>query len=171
MTKADFMRDTKTNKISLMLIGGANFEWIKEKRPQNLNPRSIVKIQTNAIYLSGEENNGQGSYLEIPAASLMEYTGDTLSIFSPGAREMNQEEKNNVEKAENERKKYQEENPYNDDYWHMKNFYKHCSTPWIYFGNGEVKGKKAGQGSLSGKIIDNSIKGELILQYKVIKEN
>lgn len=171
MTRADFIRDAKTNRVSLMLTGGANYDWIKEKRPQNLKPRSIVKVQTNAVYLSGEENNGQGSFLEIPAASLMEYTGDTLSIYNPGAREMDQEEKDNAAKAEIERKKYQEENPYNDDFWHMKNFYQHCSTPWIYFGSGTVKGKRAGQGSFTGKIIDNAIKGKLILQYKVIKEN
>lgn len=171
MTKADFMKDAKANRISLMLTGGDNYDWIKEKRPQNLKPRSITKVQTNAIYLYGEENGGRGSFLQLPPASLMEYTGDALLIFNPGVRDMTQEEKDNVKRAEIELKRYEEENPYSEPYWHMKDFYSKCTTPWIYSGSGEIKGKRAGQGSLTGKIIDNAIKGKLILQYKVIKEN
>ncbi len=164
--KADFMRDAK-NGLKLKLIGGRNYEWIKEKRPQNLKPRAIVKVQTNAIYLEGEENNGQGSYLPIPAASLMVYDGISLKIYNPGVREMTTEEKTNAERANAERERYQKENPYSDSFWHMKEFYKNCSTPWIYFGNDKIKGKKAGQGNNEGKIIDDSIKGELVLVYTV----
>lgn len=168
-TKAEFMREAKTNNIKLKLIGGRNYEWIKEKRPQNLNPRAIVKVQTNAIYLEGEENNGEGSYLSIPAASLIEYDGNVLNIYNAGIREMNEEEKSNAQKAEIERKRYAEQNPYGNDYWHMKDFYKKCSTPWISFLSDKIKGKKAASGSDYGKIIDDAIKGELILQYAIEK--
>lgn len=170
MTKADFIRDIKTGKIKLQLIGGANYEWIKEKKPQNLRPRSITKVQTNAIYLEGEENGGKGSFLQLPPASLIEYNGKTFNIYNPGIREMNAEEKGNVEKADIERKRYEKENPHSDSFWHMKNFYRNCSTPWIYFGNEEVKGKRAAQGRDVGKIIDNSIKGNLVLQYAIVTE-
>lgn len=168
MTKADFMRDVKSG-LKLRLIGGFNYEWIKKRRPQHLKSRRISKIQSNAIYLEGEENGGQGSYLEIPPASLMEYDGKILSIYLPGIREMTQEEKDNIQKAKNEQEKFKKEHPYNDDFWHMKEFYKNCSTPWIYFGNGKIKGKRAGQGSDYGKIIDNAIKGKLELRYIVEK--
>ncbi len=167
-TKADFMRDAKAG-VKLTLVGGANYEWIKEKRPQNLRPRKVVKVQTNAIYLEGEENNGAGSYLSIPAASLMEYDGETLKFYNPAAREMNKEEKLNAQKADEERKRYEKEYPYSDSYWHMKAFYENCSTPWIYTGGDKVKGKRAGQGSNYGKIIDDAIKGELCLSYAVTK--
>ncbi len=167
MSKAEFMRNAST--LALQLIGGKNYEWIKEKRPQNLNPRKIVKVQTNAIYLEGSENNGKGSYLEIPAASLIEYDGNTLKIYDAGIREMDEEEKKNCKLADEERKRYQKENPYSDSFWHMKRFYEACSTPWIYIGALKaIKGKRAGQGSDYGKIIDNAIKGALVLEYKVI---
>lgn len=170
MTKADFIRTIKAGNIKLRLIGGDNYEWIKERRPQNLKARSIVKVQTNGFYFEGEENNGKGSWLELPPASLIEYNGKTLNIYNPGIREMNDEEKANALKADIERKRYEEANPYNDSFWHMKSFYKNCTTPWIYFGNGEIKGKKAAQGSDTGKIIDNSIKGNLVLQYAIETE-
>lgn len=169
-TKSDFMRDAKTGNVKLRLIGGKNYEWIKEKRPQNLNPRAIVKTQTNAVYLEGEENGGKGSYLQIPAASLLEYDGNSLKIYNAGVREMNAEEMANMRRAEEERKRFQEKNPYSDDYWHMKAFYMNCSTPWIYSGNDKIKGKRAAQGADYGKIIDDAIKGELILMYAVEKQ-
>lgn len=166
-TKAEFLRDIKTSNIKLRLVGGMNYDWIKEKRPSNLKARRVVKVQSNALYLEGKENNGKGSYLEIPPASLMEYDGNVLNIYLAGVREMNAEEKANERAAKLERERYQRENPYCDDYWHMKDFYRNCSTPWIYYGNGTIKGKRAAQGSDYGKIIDNAIKGELLLQYVI----
>lgn len=169
-TKSEFMRDAKAGNIKLKLIGGVNYEWIKKQRPQNLRPRAIVKVQTNAVYLEGEENNGAGSYLSIPAASLIEYDGNTLNIYNAGIREMNEEEKKNAREADEERKRYAEEAPYSDGFWHMKDFYMNCSTPWIYYGNGKIKGKHAAQGSDFGKIIDDSIKGDLALMYEVERQ-
>ena len=79
MSRAQFFKDCKANQnMTLTLIDGANYEWIKEKRPQNLRPRKISKVQTNAVYLEGEENRGQGSYLELPQASLMVTGGVSL---------------------------------------------------------------------------------------------
>ncbi len=166
-TKADFMKDAKSGNIKLRLIGGENYSWIKEKRPQNLAPRTVVKAQTNAIYLEGQENGGKGSYLSIPAASLMEYDGETVSLYDPGTRDMTPEELANARAAEAERARWESENPYSDSFWHMKDFYRNCSTPWIYFGSGKVKGKTAGQGKDYGRIVDDSIKGRMVLQYAV----
>jgi len=166
-TKSEFMRAAKLGDMKLRLIGGSNYEWIKEKRPQNLRPRAVVKVQSNALYLEGEENDGKGSYLSIPAASLLEYDGETLKIYRAGIREMNSEEISNMQKAEEERKRFQEKNPYSDDYWHMQAFFKNCSTPWIYFGNGKIKGKRSAQGKEHGKIIDDAVKGELELLYAI----
>ena len=142
MSRAAFFRDCKGNpNMTLTLVGGENYEWIKEKRPQNLRPRAIRKIQTNAVYLEGEENRGQGSYLEIPQASLMEYDGLTLNIYDYGIREMTAEE--------------------------MKDWFKKCSTPWVDCCTEWIKGKKRGQGDNYDKILDKSIKGNLVLQYEV----
>ena len=169
MSKAVFLKDAKSGTLRLKLIGGKNYKWIKETRPQNLNPREIVKVQTNAVYLKGEENNGQGSYLEIPAASLMEYDGFTLSIYTPGVRDMDTTERANAQAADVERKRYEEENPFSESFWHMKGWYRDCSTPWIYEGSGWVKGKAARGYGLDAKIVDKSIKGELLLKYEVEK--
>lgn len=153
--------------MTLTIIGGENYEFIKEKRPQNLRPRRINKIQTNAVWLEGEENSGQGSYLQIPQSSLMEYDGETLNIYRIGQREMNEEERRNEELADKERERYCKENPYSDGYYHMKSWYSKCSTPWIGTTLDWIKGKQA-QYFGDGKVIwDKSIKGELLLQYKV----
>ena len=168
MSRAAFFRDCKENpNMTLTLVGGENYEWIKEKRPQNLRPRAIRKIQTNAVYLEGEENRGQGSYLEIPQASLMEYDGLTLNIYDYGIREMTAEEKRNCELALAERERYEKENPYSESFWHMKDWFKKCSTPWIDCCTEWIKGKKRGQGDNYDKILDKSIKGNLVLQYEV----
>ena len=171
MSRTGFFRDCMKNEnLTLTLIGGENYEWIKEKRPENLRPRAISKLQTNAIYLEGIENNGQGSYLQIPQSSLMEYDGDTLCIYDFGIRDMTEEEKQNEQKAKTERDKYNEENPnsYSGDFWHMQTWYSKCSTPWINpSGLDWIKGKKRGQGEDYDRIYDKSIKGKLVLKYKV----
>ncbi len=169
MTRADFFRDAKSNQLKLTLVGGANYEFIKNKRPQNLTPRAICKVQTNAIYLE-DPANGKPSWLEIPPASLMEYDGKKLKIFVAGVREMNAEEKANKLKAEAEQARYTKENPYSDSYYHMKEFYRSCSTPWISTMSETVKGKRAAQGDDYGKIIDNAVRGRLLLEYEVSSE-
>lgn len=171
MTRALFIRDCKENKnMKFTLVGGDNYEWIKEKRPQNLNPRRISKVQTNAIYLEGEENNGQGSYLQIPKASLMEYDREHFCVYDFGIREMTAEEKKNEKAAQKEREKYNKENSnsYSGDFWHMKEWYSKCSTPWISpMAHNWIKGKKRGQGKDFNKIMDEGVKGNLILKYKI----
>lgn len=167
MSKTQFFKDCKANtNLSLTLIGGENYEWIKEKRPQNLRPRKISKLQTNAIYLEGEENKGKGSYLEIPQSSLMEYDGKTLCIYNYAAREMTEEEKRNEQLALKEQERYNQENPYSESFWHMKAWWAKCSTPWV-MGSSWIKGKKRGQGNDFYKIYDKSIKGNLILKYQI----
>ena len=170
MSRAEFFRDANKKQLTLTLVGGVNYEWIKVKRPQNLKPRAICKVQTNAIWLEGSENDGKGSYLDMPPASLMEYDGEKLKIFQPAVREMNAEEKANQAKAEAEQARYTADNPYSDGYWHMKDFYRNCSTPWISPMLGTVKGKKAALGSDYGKIVDKAIKGTMILEYLVSEE-
>ena len=168
MSRAQFFKDCKANQnMTLTLVGGENYEWIKEKRPQNLKPRKISKVQTNAVYLEGEENRGQGSYLEIPQSSLMDYDGTILNIYNVGVREMTDEERKNEEAAQIERNRFEKENPYSDGFWHMKSWFSKCSTPWVSITSDWVKGKKRGQGDNFNKILDKSIKGELILSYKV----
>lgn len=168
MSRAQFFKDCKeNNNLTLTLIGGENYEWLKEKRPHALKPRAISKLQTNAIYLEGTENYGRGSYLEIPQSSLMEYDGKTLSIYNFGIREMTEEEKENEQKAIEERKTYEIKNPYSESFWHMKEWYSKCSTPWIGTMLDWIKGKKRGQGNDYNRIMDKSIKGKLVLQYKV----
>lgn len=171
MSRSEFFRDAKTKNLKLTLIGGKNYEWIKENRPRNLSPRAIVKVQTNVIYLEDFENDEEVGPLEIPPASLMEYDGEHLKIYKAGLREMNDEEKKNQKRAEDELARYTTENPYSDSFWHMKAFYRKCSTPWIAYISGTVKGKCAAQGSDYGKIIDNAIKGTLILEYSITSEN
>lgn len=52
--------------------------------------RKISKVQTNGFYLIDKE--GEGSFLDIAKASLMEYTESELKVYAPGCREMTEKE-------------------------------------------------------------------------------
>ncbi len=171
MNKSAFIRYIKENLVTFTLVAGRNYSWLSEKRPEALLPRTIHKIQTNGIYLNDKSTRSGTSWLEFPPASLMNIeesdTYITVQIFNPGIREMNEDEKKNLEAFQKAEAEYEKENPYSDSFWFAKGWINKCSTPWISFLGGKTKGKQAAQGGNYGMIMDDSIKGEMILEYKV----
>lgn len=87
-TRAQLFRDLKGKNITLELVerfGSKNInDSIKGKR-------KIGKVNTVGCTLINKE--GKKSELTIPKASLIEYTGDYLKIFTPGYRELDEKEK------------------------------------------------------------------------------
>jgi len=158
-TLADLKRDANTGKMYMLMIerfGSTDIiDRLKGVRP-------VLRSNTVAITLRNQD--GQESEMRFENAALTEYTGDTLTIYNPGERDLTPEEQTTLDKAKAEQKRYEAENPYSESYWHMKSFYKSCPFPYLA-GNETIKGKKY---QYNGKIRDNKIKGDAILKYKIV---
>lgn len=77
-TLADLKRDLVQGTEVIMTFNSNNSERIQSY----LNiPRYIVKVQSNGIYISENNEALSGSWLEFPKASRMSFTGTVLDIF------------------------------------------------------------------------------------------
>ena len=152
MTYAQLKRDAATGKMSLELV-----EWYGEKEfPERLRGiRRVAKAKSFGLVLINAD--GQESELRINKAKLMEYDGNTLTVYDHLIRDMNDEEKAIMDKFEEMRKNHQ----YNY-YSEMVDFLKKSSCPYLA-GDTNVGGK-----ILAGdKIHDYNEKGEVALKYIV----
>lgn len=164
-TLAELKRDAKAGKLSLELTeryGGTDF-------PERMaGKRKVVGCNTVALKLLNHD--GKESEMRFGYASLIEYTAETLTVYNAGFRELNDEERRELNRAIEERKRYQMENPYSDSFWHMKRFWSESKYPYLY-DCGEMKQGKRLQHTKDGDIIvDSAIKGDAILKYKVYME-
>jgi hypothetical protein len=188
-TRAEFLREAKNGNMYLKmdLIYGESLQQILKQDPERAMKRTqktekamtsfrkVDKVQTNGIYI-------QGSFLEIPNATQLEYDGETLKIFRVGHRPLNEKET----EVMNEWKKITETEEYkrnslNDAYtdgsqtfFQEKRFFTNKNMLYL-FGTKESQGRMLVNDyrPLNGKrlegqmIRDNSIRGELDLQYTV----
>lgn len=161
-TLADLKRDAKGGKLSLEML----YRYGEEIPEKMKGARQVIDANTAAIKLMN--HNGEISELRPEAAALIEYTPDTLTIYAAGYRELTQEEAAEMDRANEERKRYQEANPYSDSFWHMRAFWKNSRFSYLD-GAGEYKqGKALRRTSNRDKIQDRSIKGNIILKYRVL---
>lgn len=183
-TRADLFRDLKKgNKELLKTIHYG--KTVEELILQNKNNRfiknmtewrSVSKIQTNSISLDG-------SWLDIPAASLVEYDGDTIKIYDVGYRHLTAEEQAVMEEwrkiTQTERYK---QDAYNDimtdgstTYYQDKRFFENSKYPYLNDCSDFKNGKKytnviflENNCRLEGDfILDKSIKGLLLMAYAI----
>lgn len=157
-TLADLKRDASTGRMYMVMTERYGSTEIIERLK---GVRPVIKVNTVAITLQNAD--GQSSDLRFNFASLTEYTGDSLVIYNPGVRDLTAEEKAELNRADAERKAYEQKYPYSESYYHMKAFFKNSPFPYLA-GCETVKGKRYER----GQIIDNQIKGEAILKYKVV---
>lgn len=162
-TLAELKRNANNGNMKLELV-----EWygkIEDGIPERLHGiRKVKGANTVAIILIN--NNGVESELRLKCAKLVEYDGESLIVYNPGERDTNTEEKAILNELQRMEKEYYEQNPYGDFYWKKKAYFKDCSCPWMS-GYETIKGKKY---LYNGKVRDDSVKGEIILKYKVIFE-
>lgn len=158
-TLADLKRDANSGKMYMLMIeryGSTDIiDRLKGVRPV---------LRANTVSVTLRNQTGEESEMRFQNAALTEYTGDTLTIYNAGERDLTPEEKAVLNQAEAEKERYKKENPYSESYWHMKQFFKNCPFPYLA-GNETVKGKKY---QYNGKIQDNQIKGNAILKYKIV---
>lgn len=137
--------------------------------PERLRGRRKV-TGANTVALKLRNADGAESEMRFGSASLIEYTDNALIIYNAGYRELTDEEMEELNRAKEERERYQKEYPYCDSFWHMKAFWKASKYPWLY-DCGELKQGKMLRHTKDGdRIQDNAIKGDAILKYNVYFE-
>lgn len=163
-TLAELKREAKSGTLKLELT-----YRFGEEIPERLKGIRQVKGRSNSIIMVN--GKGEESYLWFTCANLVDYDGQTLTIYSPGVRDLTAEEKLWFEKGKEEQDRYQKENPYTDSFWHMRGWWKETPCPWLdrYNGNPgkKIRGKRLGYVNYEPKIFDDSIKGKKDLAYKV----
>lgn len=158
-TLAELKRESNTGRLSMEMI-----EWYGKTGddiPERL--RGIRKVKrSNSVAIILLNNNGAESELRIDSAKLMDYDGESLIIYNAGEREPNAEERAVLEEVKKIYDKYAD--TYNGGYWQVKSYYKTCPCPWMD-GCDTIRGKR--YQTYNGKVRDNSIKGDVMIRYKV----
>lgn len=162
-TLADLKRDAADGKIKLELLERYG-KTGEDLPPRCRGIRQVKKVNTVAITLITA--NGLTSELRFDSAKLVEYTGEFLTIYEPGERDLTEQEQKILNEWQRIEKEYTEQNPFCETYWKKKQYFDSCPYPYL-MGNGSVKGKRY---SYNQKIIDNQIRGNAILKYKVYNQ-
>ena len=159
MTLAQLKREANAQSISAEMIYRYG-----EEIPERL--RGIRKAtRANTVSIFFQNADGRESELSIKAASLIEYDGDTLTIYEAGTREPNEQEKailNDYVKATAEHEK---NNPLSGGYWHKVSYFSAKKEFGYLTGWETIRGKRYDHNT--NKITDNAIKGEAIIKYKI----
>ena len=112
-TLAEFKREAKKGNMYLEMIGNDNY---RNELPDRLKgKRPVTEVHSNHIIVKTAD--GKKSYLEMNRASLVEYDGNTLTIYYPLVRSLTEEEKKVYNRGEEIRKE-----------WHTK----HGTSPEMY---------------------------------------
>ena len=162
-TLAAFKREAKNENLYLELL-----ERYGETDIPNAmkGPRKIIKVRSDSIIILN--NNEKESVLGFDSAKLVEYDGETLSIYEWGEREPTPEEQKCLEEWKEIEKNYIKEHPYcTNTYSEKVAFFKNSQYPYM-------SGHQVNCGKIyrpyNGMIRDNQIRGRRILFYKVHKE-
>lgn len=158
-TLTQFKRDAASGKMSLELI--ERFGKTGNDLPEKMRGlRKVTRVNTVAVMLLNQD--GVESELRFESANLIDYDCETLVVYNPGMRQLTDEEDAVLAQIYDLQKKYA--NTYSGGFWQVKEFCQKSSCPWME-GHKTVRGKK--YLANKGMVLDNSIKGEAILKYKV----
>lgn len=161
-TLADLKRDAANGKIKLELV--ERYGESGDEIPERLRGiRTVSKVNTVAIFLIN--NDGVESELRFGFAKLVEYDGENLTIYTSGERDLTEQERKVLADWQQIEDDYYQSNPYGDvyGYWKRKDYFKNCPYPWLA-GHETIRGKRY---NYNGKILDNQVKGNAILKYRV----
>jgi len=148
---------------------------------RNINiPRFVVKKSTVGICLNPNKNVNKGSYVDFPAASLLEYDGETIKIYNSGNRPLTEGEKQIIINQPRDDK--QDEIDIMTDgstmFYRRKSYFQK-SGKYYLFGTEIQAGKRLIQGTRKTiedgswsdwAIDDNKCKGEIALVYKIVSQ-
>jgi len=164
------MRYTLSDLKRRAAAGAIKFELVERygKTSDAIPPRcrgirTVKRVNTVGIMLMTAD--GQESELRLnTGAKLIDYDGESLTIYDAGEREVTPEEQKCLNEARRIVEDYERRNPYGDGwFWLQKDYYRHCPCPWMN-GSDTIKGKRY---NYNGKVIDNSVRGAAILKYRI----
>lgn len=162
-TLADLKRDIISRKIRFELI--ERFGKTGAEIPERFRGiRTIEKVNTVSALLKNPE--GMTAEFRFPSAKLVEYDGETLTIFERGERALTEQEQKILADWKKIEDDYYLKNPYGDAYWKRKKYFNSCSCPWLA-GYETVKGKYYKH---NGKVLDSQVRGDAILKYRIYWE-
>jgi len=164
-TFAQLKRDLVVGKTLTMTFNSmsGSSETIKNRIGK---ARKIIKTQSNGIYLEVESGNKQGSFLELPCASLTEYDDNTIKVFKYGKRDLTAREAEILANRPSQRKENAELarmdmiSDSSQTYWKDKRYYDDNNANWYWGWN---KGMRYDLNE--NKMWDKKIKGELEMEY------
>jgi hypothetical protein len=163
LTLAQFKRDAKTGHMGLELVE----RYGKKENKRQIVP--VVKVQAEGVVL---KRDNKESYLDIPFASLVEYTGETLKVYDMGKRPLNDLELrvlNEWRKIENtkeyiERARIDVLTDSSLTYYREKKFFESSPCPYLFISSKRFRYNKG-----DTFIYDAQVKGKCILKYNVHK--
>lgn len=162
-TLAELKREANSGKITLEIV----YRYGKEIPERIQGERKIAKVNTVGMVLV--KADGTESRLELGAASLIEYDGETLTIYDPGKRELTAEEQAIYNGWLSKQEEIIKNNPFADTYWQEIGYYEQHKGFEYLRGCDKVRGKRLTHQGRKPIILDDKIKGEKALQYIVRK--
>ena len=159
MTLVQLKRDAKEGKIAFEMTRW--YEKTGGEIPLHLQgTRKVVRVNSVAIIILNSEGNE--SELRLGPASLLEYTGECLTLYQEGSRPLTEQEKRVLEHVSEIYKEYAD--TYSGGFWRVKDYLQNCPCPWME-GNEFIQGKRYDRNT--GLVRDKSIKGNPILEYRI----
>ena len=163
LSLAQFKRDASTGHMGLELIE----RYGKKETKSVIVP--VVKVLTDSVIL---KRGNKESYLDIPFASLVEYTGTTLKVFDKGKRPLIEKERfvlSEWKKIEStpkfqERMRVDVLTDGSFTFYQEKNFFEISPCPYLFNDSRRFRYTKG-----QDYIFDAQVKGECILKYRVHK--
>ena len=168
LTLAQLKRDAKSGKLYGELVERFGSTEILERL------RGLRKIlDANSVGITFLNTDGKKSECRIEKAALAEYTGDSLTVYNPGFRDLNADEIRIMDgwkkiASTDEYKRQSEVDALSDGsstYWQEKAYYHNAGKMYL-MGLEEQAGCQYDFNT--GKIRDSSIKGDAILKYKIV---
>lgn len=133
-------------------------------------PRYVVTKQGNGVSLSEDPKATRGSFLELPRASLVEYDGKTIRVYTTGSRPLTAEEQRILDNEPSKRPENAEHvkmdmmADMNWCYWHDKTYHKENGTEYLS-GHETIRGLRYNFNDKT--VYDETLKGELSLEYTI----
>jgi hypothetical protein len=170
LSMAQLKRDAKTG----MLQGEMILFHGKTDIPERLQgTRQIIDAYSSGIKFL--DKDGKKSDLRIESANLIEYDGETLTVYAPGLRDLDANEKAVFDKWEQLKRQLREDHSYNlamydtsnIEYYRRKDYF--CKSGYEYLlGNDTKQGKRYMHHE--EKVRDNQIKGNVQLKYRIYRD-
>ena len=161
-TFADFKRDAANGNMSLELI-----DWYgktDEEIPKRIRgARRVVKCTQSSLILQGSEE----SRLNYLRSSLLDYDGETLTIYTSGRRPLNEQEQRIVWQWQKLEADYKLSGKSDEAVYRLrKEYYRNSECPWL-FSDSFVKGKLTEHDGNVPMIRDKDLRGGMTMRYKV----